>query len=556
MIRSVINYSSDKKEYYNLEKQVLQTNIQLNILSKDCILYDTQIELGQKIMNTFNDRRNLFTLLILPPQYGKTGTAIATLLAYTKSNDILPNKNIKYITGLSDLEWLNQNKTRFPNILKDNIIHRNGLIKFVKELGELKNALIFIDENHIATKKEQTIFNIFKNIGFFDTKYLYENDIKIVMTTATPNGCLIDLNEWNKLIPNSVSILIEPLNDNYISPTKLLEEGNVFQYKNLNCLKKNIKNTFQSYDDFKQYLKDNFNTYLNTSSFNNIKELKTDIDNQKGKFYNIIRIPTGISGYFTEETFKLIFKGDNYNFIVYDGLSDITDINDILINKPYKPTIIFIKELLRCSKTIVKKHLGILYERKTDFVDDSIIIQGVLGRCCGYEYNKHIKIYTNINSITKYDSLLKNKFTNFHQINWYSDTTRNIKKPDTINDVNLYNKQSVLVKQPSIKQIYKVIVFKYQQEAIFYYKTNLENKLGKSSYQLKAKNSNGYFELQPSIFKNLKITSPNNICSVDIANKILNKKINKNYSVYIILPVYKDITDRSTLEWWLLYKDI
>ena len=284
MIRSVINYSSDKKEYYNLEKQVLQTNIQLNILSKDCILYDTQIELGQKIMNTFNDRRNLFTLLILPPQYGKTGTAIATLLAYTKNNDILPNKNIKYITGLSDLEWLNQNKTRFPNILKDNIIHRNGLIKFVKELGELKNALIFIDENHIATKKEQTIFNIFKNIGFFDTKYLYENDIKIVMTTATPNGCLIDLNEWNKLIPNSVSILIEPLNDNYISPTKLLEEGNVFQYKNLNCLKKNIKNTFQSYDDFKQYLKDNFNTYLNTSSFNNIKELKTEIDNQKVNF--------------------------------------------------------------------------------------------------------------------------------------------------------------------------------------------------------------------------------------------------------------------------------
>ena len=91
--------------------------------------------------------------------------------------------------------------------------------------------------------------------------------------------------------------------------------------------------------------------------------------------------------------------------------------------KPDKHTYIFIKEKLRCAKTLNKKYLGILYERFTDKPDDAVIIQSLLGRCTGYNYNGKTICFTNLESVDKYEELWISKFGN-KNVRWISKTTK------------------------------------------------------------------------------------------------------------------------------------
>ena len=81
----------------------------------------------------------------------------------------------------------------------------------------------------------------------------------------------------------------------------------------------------------------------------------------------------------------------------------------ILSTKPSVHTFIFIKETLRCAKTIDKTYVGVLYERASRRVSDSSIIQGLAGRATGY-HNFPLIIFTNIPSVERYRLLWDNKF--------------------------------------------------------------------------------------------------------------------------------------------------
>jgi hypothetical protein len=106
--------------------------------------------------------------------------------------------------------------------------------------------------------------------------------------------------------------------------------------------------------------------------------------------------------------------------------------------KPTEHTFIFIKEKLRCAKTIENKNLvGVYYERYTGSVpDDDVIIQGMLGRATGYNDNGDSIIYTNIPSIDKYRKLLESNFDD-RTINWISSST--VMRNNKIRGVNFYN---------------------------------------------------------------------------------------------------------------------
>ena len=64
---------------------------------------------------------------------------------------------------------------------------------------------------------------------------------------------------------------------------------------------------------------------------------------------------------------------------------DIININDRLSEVPSKHTIIMIKEKLKCANTLQnKQNIGVMIERWKEMANDSLVIQGLLGRCCGY----------------------------------------------------------------------------------------------------------------------------------------------------------------------------
>jgi hypothetical protein len=97
--------------------------------------------------------------------------------------------------------------------------------------------------------------------------------------------------------------------------------------------------------------------------------------------------------------------------------------------KPKKHVIILIKEKLKCSNTIIKNHIGVVYERLAKVVMDSFIIQGLIGRATGYERHDII-CYTNLESLEKYEELFKNSFSKdaLKSVSWNSNSTKANKK--------------------------------------------------------------------------------------------------------------------------------
>mgnify|MGYP001250645158 CR=1 FL=1 len=99
----------------------------------------------------------------------------------------------------------------------------------------------------------------------------------------------------------------------------------------------------------------------------------------------------------------------------------IGDINRVLSKQPTKHTIIFIKERLRCAKTLVKKYIGLEYERYSGAKNDEVSIQGI--RATGYNHNPKMTIFANRSSIANYQMLFDTRFLD-NSVEWRSGTTK------------------------------------------------------------------------------------------------------------------------------------
>ena len=215
------------------------------------------------------------------------------------------------------------------------------------------------------------------------------------------------------------------------------------------------------------------------------------------------------------------------------------NINDIIHNKPTKHTIIFIKEKLRCAKTLHKEHLGISYERFTHKIDDTVIIQGLLGRLTGYHNNDECIIFTNIPTILKYEKLWNSNFNKSNE--WRSKTTKTL-NGNTISNktfngdiIGITNYKNELPERTP--NIYKS---KSQHECIKFVKKYFKTSRGP---KLLIPNEDDYFE---STIKSIKkIWSSNEILST------IKSGLTSNY--YRYYASYTDPTDKSTLEFWIVY---
>ena len=397
--RSNIYYDNTELKVINEDKKILTSQINKKLLKKELTFFNNQKKCSKLIVKKLCDRKILNVMVYALTQSGKTGTMISLLKNYIKKN-IIPIENLYVITGLSSKEWVNQTKNRMPKCLSERIFHGNNLKKkFVNDIQGKKNVLIIIDEIQIAAKEGQLLHEAFNNAGFYNKETLLEKDIKFIEFTATPDGNILDQMDWGK---HSSKINMKS-GRNYTSCFKLLKKGRVKQYKNL-C----------GYD------KDT-GAVDATLIEQNFEELKKIINKYNKPRYHIIRSPNGKLIDVVINNFQNYFG--NIKFHKYYSEGEIENINELLIQEPNQHEFIFIKEKLRCSKTIFKKNLGVAYERYTKYPDDAVIIQSLLGRLTGYDDNKETLIYTNIDSVKKYEKLWKSDFED-KTINWKSKTTK------------------------------------------------------------------------------------------------------------------------------------
>ena len=259
---------------------------------------------------------------------------------------------------------------------------------------------------------------------------------------------------------------------------------------------------------------------------------------------------------------------------------DIININDRLSEVPSKHTIIMIKEKLKCANTLQnKQNIGVMIERWKEMANDSLVIQGLLGRCCGY-LNHDIICYTNIDTIKKYEDLFDSRFAeeDLDDICWNSNTTIGSKTGGTrskpnINDAgeripeieeeiiaaNLAAQQKkdqenaekeakraakdeekLNIKPPSINS------FKNQAEAKEYYNKHLKPLLEGRGPNKRVPDESGFY--LSTIGKG---TDRTRVRTVEEITAVSNWALDFDSHRYTIHPCYEKIDDKETI-WWIL----
>jgi hypothetical protein len=341
-------------------------------------VFDNQFQFGKTIAKRFADNQQLRYLLAFAlTQSGKTGSMLSVIHHFLNDHSLTtPLDNIFIITGISSNDWVQQTKIRFPDSLHKHIYHRNNLVQFFIDIESKRDILVILDEVHIASKRKQSLASIFNILHFDDYDFIFRNQIRFVFFTATPNNISFFQNnpqaELVKMLPPG----------GYTSVFDLVRNDQILPFKDL-------------------------------TDINNVNELKHFILSKfdSHRFHIIRTHSNSIHNNFKQNRTIFLFKkvwGNHAHFII-DDLS--FDFNSILSSPPNKHTFIFIKERLRCAKTILKLHVGVLYERITISPKLDSIIQGLAGRATGYDSHSLLFVFTHLPSIANYYEVWVNHFT-------------------------------------------------------------------------------------------------------------------------------------------------
>ena len=299
-----------------------------------------------------------------------------------------------------------------------------------------------------------------------------------------------------------------------------------------------------------------FNEDNPESVLGHIKELIQAIKSFADPRYHIIRTRTGE---FHDSTVELMIgiisetdSLDDFDFICFDARVQ-TNINEILVDPPSKHTIITIREKLRCTNTLEKAYLGVLYERSVIHIDESVIIQGLVGRLCGYNSNKDSICYTNIETVAKYENLWKAGFTRteMDRYNWRSKTTGHNRHIQTYNKDFLPDETESSASSEGIAE-YEIRVIKKKTHNEIVQDFNRLKQMGifagRARGPREAKNvNNGLY------YSNYK-GSARLLTKSELMNGIRDYGLNKeNIQQCKYYAVYDNINDKDSVEFWLIY---
>lgn len=378
-----VNEADNRDDEFILKAQM--SKLERSAIS---LRHQNQRKAANDIISEFTqDRNTLLVAAVGKTQSGKTGVMYSLIMEATNTSidGYVPVTNVFVITGLSSNEWKEQTKTRLPEVLRENVFHRSELNKGFKEkINEKKNILIIVDEIQIASQLKQSLHKSFSDI--LDTKYMIENDIKIVEFSATPNGTYGNLEYWEG---HYKTVKIQP-GLGYVGHKELYEQGRMFQCQDL-TVQEHVEKLHE--------------------------QIQGTFDSPK---YHIIRTKVGDGQDECVEVFKRVVR-EGFNYLYHDS-ENLESIDSILDKEPEKHTIIFLKEMARCAKTFKKKFIGVWYERYVKSFNDDVAVQGLAGRATGYDDNGVSIVYTNMESMTRFIDLWEKDFS--PEVPWDSNTTK------------------------------------------------------------------------------------------------------------------------------------
>ena len=310
-------------------------------------------------------------------QSGKTGTCLYTLF------EMIRTKYSKgyILSGMSDVDIKSQweeklvchaddyivsmqedrtKKKKFLDTIRNTKIYFNNDLQKINNIEDLRNSLLIIDEIHYGATEYSSMSKLFKKL-----------EIEKILSG---NHCskLIDYNI--KILSVSATRAVE---DNIYMNPEYIEVKNVWG--------RVYMNPGNSYKGIIEYHKNkNIKSSIDFKEENKSKIIELLNSYKSQKKYMIIRV-IGLKAVFIESILHNLNITTKYydlkNKIIFDTI------------EPEHFTVILIKGKLRLGKELNKTHLCAVYESSDDKINNDTLLQGLLGRVCGYNIKEDIDIY-------------------------------------------------------------------------------------------------------------------------------------------------------------------
>lgn len=358
IIIKTLNYEQIINRRHQRERIKMEWNHETEIQacnSKE-IVYPNQQEAANRVIQAY-DEGALAVCLIAQPGTGKTGTAQAIMYYYATHEDdqkFIHTENMLVCSGMSDNDWETQFKKGILHSFKEQVYHRQNLIKQETKLRDLKNGLIIPDECHIASSKNMTVAKCMKTAGLLDIENLKARNIKTLDISATPEAVLYDYAKWG---PLARVIKIQP-GPSYKGFEVMLAEDRILDAPPLET-RDDIEELLETFEE--RYESSPTKKYFPFRLFNEDKKA-------------LIRVVCQEFGWASP--------------LEHDSETRIDDIDTMMKSPPEKHQPIFIKGFWRASKRLIRDHVGGSYEQKPKKRDMTNTAQSLTGRFCdNYEYS-------------------------------------------------------------------------------------------------------------------------------------------------------------------------
>jgi len=366
------------------------------------LLSNQQLSAGEKILTNFNCYYR-WILLMAQMQSGKTETYLFTAAEMIRDKKI---ENVVIFSGNAETDLKAQVKNEVEGgknstfyrkynkyLRKDKQLEEDERTEIIDKIkcqinivwgtelkkysGTCENTLFIWDESHYAQTLKQCPDNFLKKIGIAangDKCLLSEKGNYVLSISATPFSEMCNIYTENQ---NKGVVIMEPGN-NYNSVEKMVENKRIKYYSSI---------------------REGLITALNTKHV--------------GNKYAIVRITPK-----NDKEVETIIRENNWKMVYFDSVSSKEDQNngkdiwDSMKNAPVCNTVILIRNKCRMGKNLEKTHILFCFETSTTSKTDTLL-QGLLGRICGYSTNSE-----------KIDIYLSEKIQKSGEINRYIKMTK------------------------------------------------------------------------------------------------------------------------------------
>ena len=350
--------------------------------------YPSQIAKANEILAAFAEDVSLVTF-VASPQWGKTGVIL--YLTYALAG--LPNgrgvpdalaarpvdpEQVYVFTGMSDTDWTRQTKSRMLPSLRDCVTHRNGIpAMFARRAapagaapagagGGLRDALIILDECHLASESSQTLSRALSKIGLLDYGALRERNVRILCISATPAHMLLDATGWGSVASRTV---IATEGDGYLSFSDLFAEDRVRDAEPVeqDAVIALIRERWGD-DDPKYHI---------------VRQIDRRAPTAAASTVGVVASAGGAAAEpeIVRKFSAAAFRAAGFAVSNHNSASRLGDVDELLKRRPDRHHVIFIKGFWRASKTFPDDHIGVCYEPANDH---TTILQGLAGRLLGH----------------------------------------------------------------------------------------------------------------------------------------------------------------------------